>query len=93
MCVDEVTLMAQRMQEAAERDGRIGDIITNNYMREYVEKRRRQDREEFLDSKINAVKPIFKNFQDNNTNILRTELGRAKLNSLRRKEKEARVSF
>jgi len=76
------------MHEVAEREGRIRDIITNNYMREHVEKRRKQDREEFLDSKINAVKPIFKNFQDNNTNILRTELGRAKVHSLRKKERE-----
>ena len=64
------------------------DLMENNYMRNYVEQRRNQDREEFLDSKINAVKPIFKNFQDNNTNILRTELGRGRLHALRLKEKE-----
>lgn len=57
-------------------------------MRDYVEMRRKQDREEFLDSKIRAVKPIFKNFVDNNTNILRREVAKSKIKSIREKEQE-----
>jgi hypothetical protein len=34
------------------------------------------------------VKPIFKNFQDNNTNILRSEVCKGKLKALRDKEIE-----
>ncbi len=48
-------------------------------MREFAITRKEQDREEFLNSKIKAVKPIFKNFIDNNTNILRREMARSKL--------------
>lgn len=64
------------------------DIIQNNYMRDYVQMRKDQDREEFLDSKIKAVKPIFKNFVDNNTNILRREIARSKIQTLRDRDQE-----
>lgn len=47
-----------------------------------------KDREDFLDNKIRAIKPIFKNFQDNNTNILRSELCKGRLRSLREKDTE-----
>lgn len=57
-------------------------------MREFVRMRHDQDRENFLDMKIRAVKPIFKNFQDNNTNILRTEICKGKLKTLRDKDQE-----
>jgi len=74
--------------KAAERDGTMIDLIQNNYMRDFIRMRHDQDRETFLDNKIRAVKPIFKNFQDNNTNILRSEVCKAKLKSLRDKETE-----
>ena len=48
--------------QAAEKDGMMIDLIQNNYMRDFVRMRHDQDREYFLDSKIRAVKPIFKNF-------------------------------
>ena len=57
-------------------------------MRDYVSMRKKQDREEFLDSKITAVKPIFKNFVDNNTNILRREVAKNKIKTMREKELE-----
>jgi len=62
------------------------DLIQNNYMRDFVRMRHDQDREFFLDNKIRAVKPIFKNFQDNNTNILRSEVCKGKLKIIRDKE-------
>ena len=52
----------QCVLKAAEKDGMMIDLIQNNYMREFVRMRHDQDRENFLDSKIRAVKPIFKNF-------------------------------
>ena len=74
------------MIKAAEKDGMMIDLIQNNYMRDFVRMRHDQDRELFLDSKIRAVKPIFKNFQDNNTNILRSEVCKGKLKTIRDKE-------
>ena len=46
-------------------------------MRDFAQERQDQARETFLDGKISAVKPIFKNFVDNNTNIMRTEARRS----------------
>jgi hypothetical protein len=67
----------------------MNDLIQNNYMREYVRRRQDEDREEYLDSQIRAVKPIFKNFVDNNTNIVRREMTLGKLKELKeRQEKE-----
>ena len=68
---------------AALKDGNMNDIMHYNYMRDFVKLRHDQDREAFLDNKIRGIKPIFKNFQDNNTNILRTEIVNGKLQSLR----------
>jgi hypothetical protein len=64
----------------------MNDIMHYNYMRDYVRMRHDQDREAFLDNKIRGIKPIFKNFQDNNTNILRSEIVSGKLQSLRDQE-------
>ena len=72
--------------KAAEKDGMMIDLIQNNYMRDFVRMRHDQDREYFLDNKIRAVKPIFKNFQDNNTNILRSEVCKGKLKTLRERD-------
>jgi hypothetical protein len=76
------------VEKAKEKDGAMFDIIQNNYMRDYVKMRQAQDREEFLDSKIKAVKPIFKNFVDNNTNILRRDAAKSKIQSFIDQEKE-----
>ena len=65
------------LEKAAKVDGKMQDLIQNHYMRDYVRQRQDQERETFLDGKISAVKPIFKNFVDNNTNIMRTEARRS----------------
>ncbi len=71
------------VDRAALKDGTMNDLMHYNYMKDYVKLRHDQDREAFLDNKIRGIKPIFKNFQDNNTNILRTEIVNGKLQSLR----------
>lgn len=71
------------VDRAALKDGNMNDIMHYNYMRDFVKVRHDQDREAFLDNKIRGIKPIFKNFQDNNTNILRSEIVSGKLQSLR----------
>lgn len=43
-------------------------------MNEYVLKRRDEDRENYLNDKLKNCKPVFKNFLDNNANILRKEI-------------------
>lgn len=62
------------------------DLIQNNYMRDYVKRRKDQDREEFLDNRVRAMKPIFRNYIDNNTNILRTDVGREKIKQMKEHE-------
>lgn len=64
----------------------MNDLMQYNYMRDYVRMRHDQDREAFLDNKIKGIKPIFKNFMDNNTNILRSEIVNDKLKTMRDKE-------
>lgn len=76
------------VDRAAVKDGNMNDIMHYNYMRDYVRMREDQDRATFLDSQIHAVKPIFKNFMDNNTNILRTEIVMGRLKSLKERESQ-----
>jgi hypothetical protein len=42
-------------------------------MSDYVEAKKNYDREMYLDDKLKSIKPIFKNFIDNNANIKRRE--------------------
>lgn len=70
----------------------MNDIMHYNYMRDYVRMRHDQDREAFLDNKIRGIKPIFKNFMDNNTNILRSEIVTGKLKTMKdHEEREAEI--
>ena len=48
--------------------------------------RQGQDREAFLDDRIQAMKPVFKNFINNNSNILRGEHVRDRLKEFKEKE-------
>ena len=56
-------------------------------MNEYVQMRREQDRENYLDNQLKSRKPIFKNFLDNNSNILRREMQIKKMREFKEKEK------
>lgn len=57
-------------------------------MRDYVKMRQAEDREEFLNNRVKSMKPIFKNFVDNNTNILRREVGKEKVRTFKENEEK-----
>lgn len=63
------------------------ELIQNHYMNEYANLRREQDRESFLDSKLMNRKPIFKNYIDNNANIMRREVQIKKMRQFKEKER------
>lgn len=51
--------------------GKMSDIITNQYMNNYVEMLKGKDVQNYIDKKMKNQKPIFKNFIENNANIRR----------------------
>ena len=56
-------------------------------MNDYVQQRMVDDRESHLNQRLAARKPIFKNFVDNNANILRREIQIKKMIDFKQKEK------
>eukprot|EP00347_Sterkiella_histriomuscorum_P022961 403336481 len=74
-------------RQAQIKDGVMNEIIQNHYMNEFVQRRRDEDRENYLNDKLMSQKPVFKNFLDNNANILRREKQILKMKQFKEKEK------
>jgi hypothetical protein len=66
-------------------------IIQCDYQAEHVEAQRENQRREFLQTRMTSGRPrVFRNFIDNNTNLLRRQLNRRKMDDYyRHAEKEA----
>ena len=68
-------------------DANMNDLMHNAYMNDYVVVRRDQDRENYLDNRLKNKKPIFKNYIDNNANIVRREVQIKKMREFKEKER------
>ncbi|CDW85963.1 UNKNOWN [Stylonychia lemnae] len=69
-------------------DGVIDSLLKNQYMNEYVIQRQVDDREIYLNQRLQSCKPVFKNFLDNNANILRREKQIVKMKQFKEREKQ-----